>query len=89
MRCQYTSSFLLEREQWADFIPHFDIVVLDNRGTGLNYPVKCDCDMWNQDNFNLYPQSEEEYNVRTLKRVTQTRSLRVRCAVSLPNIRER
>lgn len=35
--------------------------MLDNRGTGLNYPVVCDLDLWNQD-FNLYPQSEAEYN---------------------------
>jgi hypothetical protein len=64
MRRQYTSSTLLEPELWRDFIPHFDVLVLDNRGTGLNYPVKCDYDLWNEDNFNLYPQNEEEYNVR-------------------------
>lgn len=38
-------------------------MVLDNRGTGLNYPVQCDdYSLWNQDNFKLFPKSEDEWN---------------------------
>ena len=49
-------------ESWGFLTDHFDMAVLDNRGTGLNYPVQCDdYSFWNQDNFKLFPESEDEW----------------------------
>ena len=63
MNHQYTSTTLQQPANWGDLTKHFDLMVLDNRGTGLNYPVQCDdYSLWNADKFKISPKNEQEYN---------------------------
>lgn len=40
---------------------HFDIVVADPRGIGMNYPVKCDL-AYGKQKVSYYPKTEKEYD---------------------------
>lgn len=48
---------------WRKIQQQFDIVVLDPRGVGINYPIKCDPELYNKLGATLgpYPETEHEW----------------------------
>lgn len=46
---------------WQRIQENFDVVVIDERGSGVNFPIKCDPEMWKQAIQNGSPLTEQEW----------------------------